>query len=345
MGAIRCGHGERSGQGNTRIVIPDDFVGLFAGLPIVEKLKDHGEVVRYTDKPLDKTTLAARLAGATAVITVRAAFTSFPGDLLASLPALRIIAVAGTGTQDVDVVAATRLRIAVANAAGASARSVAETTIALILALAHQIPMLDRGMRAGEWLQSPGWDVEGKILGLVGLGRIAQMVARFAQALDMRVIAWTRQDADTRAEACGAMAVSLDYLYHEADVVSNHLRFGPETRGFIDANAFGAMRPSSVFVDTTRGGIVDEEALIDTLRRRAIAGAALDVFAREPLPMGSPLRTMENVILTPHAAWLTHETSRRMAITSVENVLSFLRDEPINLVNPEVLASGLQRLS
>lgn len=322
-----------------RIVIADDFVGLFADLPELDALGRLGEVVRHTDRPANEPALASRLAAASAAITVRAAFTRFPEPLLKALPGLRLIAVAGTGTQDVDVAAATRLGIGVANAAGASARSVAETTIGLILALAHQIPLLDRGVRAGQWPQPFGCDVEGRVLGLLGLGRIAQMVVRFARGLDMRVIAWTRRDAVARAAACGAEAVPLDRLWQDADVVSNHLRFVPETRGFIGRRAFDAMRPTAFFVDTTRGGIVDEEALIDALRRGVIAGAALDVFAREPLPPDSPLRAMDNVILTPHAAWLTQETSRRMAVTSIENVRAFFAGAPTNLVNPEVLGS------
>lgn len=333
MGAVTAS------RGTPRIVIADDFVGLFADLPELDTLRQLGAVVRYTDRPADEPALASRLAAASAAITVRAAFTQFPERLLKGLPGLRLIAVAGTGTQDVDVAAATRLGIVVANAAGASARSVAETTIGLILALAHQIPLLDRGVRAGQWPQPLGCDVEGRVLGLLGLGRIAQMVARFARGLDMRVIAWTRRDAAARAAACGAEAVPLDRLWQDAEVVSNHLRFVPETRGFIGRQAFEAMRPTAFVVDTTRGGIVDEEALIDALRRGVIAGAALDVFAREPLPLDSPLRAMDNVILTPHAAWLTHETSRRMAVTSIENVRAFFAGAPTNLVNPEVLGS------
>jgi len=329
--------------GRPRIVIPDDFVGLFADLVELDALRAVGEVVRHTDRPADDGTLAARLAGASAAITVRAAFTRFSADLLAALPDLRLVAVAGTGTQDIDVAAATRLGIAVANAAGASARSVAETTIGLVLALAHQIPRLDRAVRAGNWLQPLGVDVEGRTLGLVGLGRIAEMVARFARGLDMRVIAWTRRDASARAAACGAEAVPLERLWREADFVSNHLRLVPETRGFIGREAFAAMRPTAFFVDTTRGGIVDEDALIDALRRGAIAGAALDVFAREPLPADSPLRAMDNVVLTPHAAWLTHETSRRMAVTSIDNVRAFFEGRPTNLVNPEVLGPAARR--
>lgn len=328
------------GQGTPRIVIADDFVGLFAHLPELDALRKVGEVVRHTDRPADDGALATRLAQASAVLTVRAAFTRFSADLLAALPDLRLIAVAGTGTQDVDVAAATRLGIAVANAAGASARSVAETTIGLILGLVHQIPLLDRAVRIGQWPQPLGCDVEGRALGLVGLGRIAEMVARFARGLDMRVIAWTRRDAAARAAACGAEVVPLERLWRESDIVSNHLRLVPETRGFIGREAFAAMRPTSLFVDTTRGGIVDEEALIEALQTGAIAGAALDVFAREPLPGDSPLRAMDNVILTPHAAWLTHETSRRMALTSIDNVRAFFEGRPTNLVNPEVLGAA-----
>jgi phosphoglycerate dehydrogenase-like enzyme len=329
--------GDAAARGPARIVIADDFVGLFAGLPELDALREVGDVVRHTDRPPDEATLASRLAGARAAITVRAAFTRFPESVLGSLPDLRLIAVAGTGTQDVDVAAATRLGIAVANAGGASARSVAETTIGLVLALTHHIARLDRAVRAGQWPQPLGGDVEGRVLGLVGLGRIAEMVARFARALDMRVIAWTRRDAAARAAACGAEAVPLDRLWREADVISNHLRLVPETRGFIGKGELAAMRPTAFFVDTTRGGIVDEDALIDALRRGVIAGAALDVFAREPLPLDSPLRAMDNVILTPHAAWLTHETARRMAVTSIDNVRAFLAGRPTNVVNPEAL--------
>ncbi|MBI1959241.1 MAG: hypothetical protein HYS36_08450 [Candidatus Rokubacteria bacterium] len=152
-----------------------------------------------------------------------------------------------------------------------------------------------------------------------------------------------RRDAAARAAGCGAEAVPLERLWREADVVSNHLRLVPETRGFIGRAAFAAMRPTAFFVDTTRGGVVDEQALIDALHLGAIAGAALDVFAREPLSPDSPLRALDDVILTPHAAWLTHETSRRMAVTSIDNVRAFFDGRPANLVNRDVLAGAASR--
>lgn len=320
-----------------RIVIPDDFPPAYSGRPEVDDLRRLGEVVIHLSKARDRRELLDRLAGAHALLNVRA-YTRLDAAMLAELPDLALIAVFGTGTDNIDLDAAARLGIAVANAPGANARSVAEHAVALALAVARAIPRHDRELRAGRWVHFEGPELEGKTFGVVGLGAIGRHTARIAAAFGMRVLGWSNRRDEARARACGVELVELDELLRRADIVSLHLAAAERTRGIIGPRELALLKPSAILVNTARAALVDEAALVETLRAGRIFGAGLDVFLEEPLPAGHPFTTLDNVVLAPHAGWVTREARERLLRLPVENIAAYLAGRPQNIVNPEALA-------
>jgi phosphoglycerate dehydrogenase-like enzyme len=315
------------------VVVPDDINGAYAAFDGVAELEALGEVVIHGTRPRDEVELAERVKPATAIISFRPAFTRFPAAVIQAAPQLRLICISGTGVEDVDVAEATRRRIAVANVVGSANRAVAELCVALMFACARGLPVQDRSVRAGEWRSSPGMELGGKTLGIVGLSGISSELIPMARGLGMRVVSWSRNNDPARAERAGATAVSLDEVLENADVVSLHLRLNAETRHFLDAKRIARMKRGAILVNTARGGLVDEAALVEALRSGRLQGAGLDVFAVEPLPRESPLRTLDNVVMTPVSGWNTRDASRRMIAASVDNVVAFFRGRPQNIVN------------
>jgi phosphoglycerate dehydrogenase-like enzyme len=175
------------------------------------------------------------------------------------------------------------------------------------------------------------------------LGLIGQEMARLGQALGMRVIAWSFRDDHARAAALGVEQVSLEELLSRADVVSLHVRNSPEAKGLIGRDQIARMKPTAILINTARGAVVDEAALADALRENRIAGAGLDVFVQEPLPKEHPFAGLENVVLTPHIGWVTHEASERLAAAPVENIARYLAGAPTSVVNPAALEHPKQR--
>lgn len=251
-------------------------------------------------------------------------------DLLAAAGRLRVIGRAGVGLDNVDVDAASLRGVTVMNTAGANAVAAAEHTLALLLALCRHVPQADAALRAGEWHRGQflGLQLYRKTLGIVGLGRVGAQVAKRARAFGMRVIAFSPHVADDVARELKVTLVSLDDLLARADFITLHTTLRPETRGLIGAGAIERMKRGVRLVNCARGALVDEAALVDALRSGHVAGAALDVFAAEPLPADSPLRTLPNVVLTPHLAASTVEAQRDAGLRIVDQVLAALRDFP-----------------
>jgi len=259
---------------------------------------------------------------------------------------LWVISRTGAGVDNVDVAAATDFGILVTSVPGANTKTVVEHALALILSLMKQIPLMDREARQDHFdirFQNIPRDLNRKTLGLVGLGRIGSELARICrQAFDMVILA---HDPYLSVEAQAAFQgwvefCDLERLFRESDVISLHLPLLPSTQKMIGAKEFGRMKPDAFLVNTSRGGVLDEEALIQFLKEKRIAGAGLDVFAREPLEKDNPLKTLDNVILTPHTAALTKECVIRLATEAVEtavNVLQGKKPEDETVVNPEVL--------
>jgi phosphoglycerate dehydrogenase-like enzyme len=307
----------------TRVAILDDWGGMIRPLAPWTRLDGRAAVDAYQDTLSDESALARRLAPYDVIVPVRER-TRITAGLIARLPALRLIALAGRWTGQVDLPAAAARGVVVTETEG-SAVNAFEHTIALMMALVRRVPQEDRAMRAGRWQTPPlGVDMAGKTLGIVGLGKIGGKMAAFGRLLGMRVLATGYTLTDERASAAGASRVDLDTLLRDSDVVSLHLRLSDRSRGLIGARQLALMKPTAFLVNTARGPIVDEAALLDVLRGRRIAGAALDVFDAEPLPAGHPLLALDNVVLTPHLGFVTAEGYAVFFGQAVESILAFL---------------------
>ncbi|MBM4438232.1 MAG: hydroxyacid dehydrogenase [Actinobacteria bacterium] len=319
-----------------RIVIPDNAPPMYppAGHPSLRALERLGEVTLISEPGAnDAGTLVQRLAGATVAVNVRA-YARFTAEVLGRLPDLRHVAIIGTGTDNVDLVAATAQGVVVTNTPGVTRRSVAEHALALLFACARNIPRHDQTVRAGDWRHHPGRELHGKTAGVVGLGVIGQEFAKLAVALGLRVIAWSPRHDPARAAACGAELRELDHLYAEADIVSLHVRSTPQTRQLVNASALAKMRDGVILINTARGALIDDVALVAALRSGKVAMAGLDVFDPEPLPPGHPFRELPNVVLTPHAAIATPEANDALLDAVAANIANWAAGRPGSVVNP-----------
>jgi phosphoglycerate dehydrogenase-like enzyme len=207
-----------------------------------------------------------------------------------------------------------------------------ELTWGLILSLARSIPRESAAMRAGAWQSTMGIGLHGKTLGVIGLGRLGTDVARIGKAFGMQVIAWSQNLTRDRTDALGVELVAKDALFQRADVVTVHLVLGDRTRGILGERELAMMKPTALLINTARGPIVDEHALIHALRHSVIAGAALDVFDEEPLPVDHPLRRLENALLTPHLGYVTTENYRLAYGEAVEDIRAFLAGAPVRVI-------------
>ncbi len=292
--------------------------------------------VRIAGAYADEATMVKAARDAVAIL---ARLGTISAPVIAAAPGLRIVACHGSGVDDVDLDAATAAGVVVTNAGAANASAVAEYTFALLLALVRRVPQADRSMRSDGWDRAPlvGVGLEGRILGVVGLGQIGRRVARIGMGFGMTVLA-----CDPKPVVPDGLAVRLaplPVLLSEADVVTLHARSSRATRGIVDARAFSMMRPGGFLVNTARGDLVDQGAMLASLRSGHLAGAALDVYDLEPLPLESPLRTMENVVLSPHVAAQTADAVRAMGFAAARAILAELAGErPLSVYNPEVYA-------
>jgi phosphoglycerate dehydrogenase-like enzyme len=317
-----------------RIVIPDDAPPVMAPSQAYRKLLEQSPVDYHDTLPATEERLIERVAGAEIVINIRSS-TRFTDNVFRRSTALRLVSLWGTGTDNVDLAAAARHGVTVTNTPGVSAISIAEHALALMLAVARRIPRVDAEVRQGHWPRGQAAQMHGKTLGIIGLGAVGRQFARIGEGIGMRVIAWTMHPDP----ALGFTLVALDNLLGTSDVVSLHLRLSDETRGFIGQRELEKMKPSAILINTARGPIVNEPALLEALASGRIAGAGLDVFEIEPLPDGHPLTRLENVVLTPHSAGVTPEALEAGLALSIENVWNFLRGHPTNVV----VSSGATR--
>jgi phosphoglycerate dehydrogenase-like enzyme len=320
-----------------KIVILDDWNHFYETLPGIARLRERGEVVIYDDRATGEA-LVERLRGAQVVCSNRER-TRFPASLLEQLPDLRLISQSGPAGGHIDLQAATRLGIAVAGSQGASNGSlgVAELAVGLMLSLVRDIPRNDQRVRQRDWSAPVNIVLAGKTLGIIGLGRIGRQTAKICQAIGMSVIAWGPTLTPERAAESGVEYVAFDELFPRADVLSISSRLSELTHGIVGAEQLAAMKPTAYLVNTSRGPIVQEAALVQALEQRRIAGAGLDVFDEEPLPADHPLLKLDNVVLTPHIGWVTVDHFSRMAEGVMENAINFIDGQPTGIANPEAL--------
>ncbi|HEX9842140.1 MAG TPA: D-2-hydroxyacid dehydrogenase family protein [bacterium] len=262
--------------------------------------------------------------------------TAFPRELLQRLPQLRLLTTAGMRNAAIDVDAATALGILVCGTSG-SVTATMELTWGLMLALVRHIPSEHTRMAEGRWQESVGIGLAGRTLGLIGLGRIGQQMVPIAKNFGMRVVAWSQNLTAEAAAKAGAERLDKDVLLAEADIVSIHLKLSERTTGLLGARDLARMKRTAYLVNTSRGPIVEEAALLEALEQGRIAGAALDVYDEEPLPARHPLRALKNVVLTPHLGYVTEETYAQFYGDTLENIRAYLEGTPSRVLNPDVL--------
>ena len=293
----------------------------------VDTLKQRFEVI-YDPSLVDRRDALLTILGTTDGLIVRNR-TQVDSVLIDAAPRLQVVGRLGVGLDNIDLPACRTRGIEVFPATGANANAVAEYVIAMALVLLRGAYRSSQDVASGVWSKealSNGRELSGKLLGIVGFGSIGQLTARKASALGMRVLGFDPAvDSNSAAwEKAGARSVSLDELITTSDAVSLHLPLTPETKNFIDRSRIASMKRDAVLINSARGGIVDETALAEMLRSGHLAGAALDVFAKEPLPAGSPLADCPNLLLTPHIAGLTRESNQRVSSLVVEKVSTYL---------------------
>jgi len=311
-----------------KIAILDDYQEVALGFGDWGSLGAEIEV--FTKPFADPADVVGRLRDFDVVVAMRER-TRFPAEVLDRLPALKLLVSTGPRNAAIDVAAARRNGVVVSST-GYIAVPAAEHTWALILAAARNVPLESRNMREGGWQTTVGTILSGKTLGLLGLGRLGAGAAKIGQAFGMETIAWSQNLTREKAASHGVTAVSKAELFARADVLSVHLVLGDRSRGLVGAPELAAMKPTAMLVNTARGPIVDEAALVDALRRKEIAVAALDVYDVEPLPSEHPLRKLDNVVLTPHIGYVTREAYELFYRDAIEDIAAFQAGSPIRVM-------------
>ena len=314
-----------------RVAILDDYLNVALELGDWSSLHGKAELFVF-DKPFASQDEAAeKLANFEIIVGMRER-TAFSSNLLKRLPNLKLLITTGMRNRSFDMEAATEQGITICGTDSAG-QPTAELTWAILLGLACQIPAHDRGMKSGQWQTKLNGNVGGKTLGVVGLGKLGSAVARVGLAFGMKVIAWSQNLTDERAAEVGAIRVEKKTLLSQSDYVSIHLILSDRSRGLIGAEELKQMKPSAYLVNTSRGPIVDEDALLEALQNHKIAGAGIDVYSEEPLPVGSPFRTLDNVLLTPHMGYVATNNISRMYSDAAEDIAAFLDGNPVRVLN------------
>lgn len=314
-----------------KIALLDDYQSVAIEMADWDALSA-AEVTAFADHLVDEDQLVARLSGFDVIMAMRER-TPFERALFARLPKLKLLVTSGMHNAAIDLEAATEHGVIVCGTSG-RLFATAELTWGLILACLRRIPAEDRAIREGRWQVSVGRELDGKTLGVLGLGRLGSRVARVGQAFGMRVLAWSQNLTSDRAGEVGAELVSKETLLRESDVVTIHLVLGDRTRGLLRASELALMKSSAYLINTSRGPIVEEGALVEALRTGDIAGAGIDVFDVEPLPLDHPLRSMPNTVITPHTGYVTEETYTVFYGEALENIQAFVSGDPVRVLNP-----------
>ncbi|MEX0408253.1 D-2-hydroxyacid dehydrogenase family protein [Aquibium sp. LZ166] len=318
----------------TSCAILDDYQDAARGAADWNRISGNVAIERFADHIADRAALAERLAKFEVIVAMRER-TAFDDDLFSRLPNLKLLITTGMVNAAIDLDAAKRHGVMVCGTRG-SVGPAAELAFGLLLSVMRNIPAESANFHAGgdQWQLSVGRDLNGKTLGVVGIGKLGQRVARYGQAFGMNVIGWSKNVTPERCEALGiGYAATLRDLLAGSDAVSLHLTLNAETRGIIGERELAAMKRDAVIVNTSRGPLVDEAALVAALRDGRLGGAGLDTFDQEPLPAGHPLRGMANVVATPHLGYVTAETYAIYYADAVEDIAAWLAGSPVRVLN------------
>jgi len=330
-----CSTGARKGGSRTppvtRIAILDDYQNVALTSADWDSIPGDTEIVTFRHHIPGEDAVVESIADFEVVVAMRER-TPFPASLIERLPKLRLLVTTGMRNLAIDMQAAARRGVPVCGTALVPYAAF-EHAWALILALTKHIPREDRVMREGGWQAGVSEGLHGKTLGILGLGKLGARVARVAHAFDMRVVAWSQNLTDEQAAEHGATRVDKNALFRDSDIITIHLVLSDRTRGLIGRKELTLMKPTAMLVNTSRGPIVDESALVDALRAGTIAGAGLDVFDTEPLPPDHPLRSLPNTVLTGHTGYVMQENYALSYSQAVEDIKAWLEGEPMRVLN------------
>ena len=314
-----------------KIAILDDYQQVAKGSAEWGVLGPDTEVDSFAHNIADADELVRKLEPYEVIVAMRER-TRFPAQVIDALPNLKLLISTGGRNPSIDAEACARRGIALCAAHGAPSghASTAEVAWALVLALTKRIPQSEKAMRSGGWQESVITEaLSGKTLGVLGLGRLGKYVARYGQAFGMKVIAWSPNLTDERAGEVSVKRVDKEALFRESDVISVHMVSNAATRGIVGAGEIAAMKRTAYIVNTSRGPLIDEQALMAALTERRIAGAGLDVFWIEPLPKDHPVRRLDNVVLTPHLGYVVDENLKRFYENALKNIQAWRAGEPL----------------
>jgi phosphoglycerate dehydrogenase-like enzyme len=314
-----------------RIAILDDY--QHAALTSADWGSLDAEVSVFHSHIPDTGDLVAELRPFDVIVAMRER-TPFTSERIGLLPQLQLLVTTGMRNASIDVAAANAAGITVCGTRG-SAGATPELTWALILSLVRHVPAEDRAIREGGWQHTLGFGLSGRTLGVVGFGNIGRRVAAIGQAFGMEVIAWSQHLSAGVAAEHGVTAVSKDELFATSDVITVHYKLSDRSAGLVGERQLGLMKPTAFIVNTSRGPIVDSDALLTALSSGAIAGAALDVYDEEPLPGGNPLRSAPRTVLTPHVGYVTDDGYRMFYGDAVEDIAAFAAGRPVRVLSPE----------
>ncbi len=315
-----------------RLAILDDYQDVAHGFADWAALEAEGVAVTTFREPFaSRDALVSALADVSIVIAMRER-TAFPREVFEKLPALQLLVTTGMANASIDVAAATDHGVTVCGTPG-SPTAAPELTWALLLAAARHLPAEENSLRAGTWQSTVGFELAGKTLGIVGLGKIGRRVAGYGRAFGMDIVAWSQNLTAGAAEEAGARLVSKEELFRASDVVTLHLRLSPRSENTVGEAELRLLGPEGILVNTARGPLVNQDALIRALSQGWIRGAALDVFDEEPLPAGHPLLAAPNTVLSPHLGYVTQESYREFYGGAFEDVTAWLAGSPIRTIS------------
>lgn len=312
-----------------RLAILDDYQDVAHGFADWASLQGVSTSV-FREPFQSEDALAAALADVRIVVAMRER-TPFPRSVLERLPGLKLLVTTGMANAAIDVAAAQELGITVCGTPG-SPTAAPELTWGLLLALARHLPTEENSLRAGTWQTTVGMELAGKTLGVVGLGKIGRRIAAYGQAFGMDVLAWSQNLTGEAAAEVGALKVSKEDLFRNSDVVTLHLRLSPRSEGIVGERELRQLGPEGLLVNTSRGPLVEQDALVRALNEGWIRGAALDVFDTEPIPAAHPLLSTPNTVLSPHLGYVTQESYRQFYGGAFEDVKAWLEGSPVRVI-------------
>lgn len=323
-----------------KLAILDDYMKVALDSADWERIRKRGVEITAFDTAFASQDDAAAKLRPFEIVNLLRERTHFPRTLIERLPNLKLIAMTGRRAPSLDIPAATDHGVLVCNThGGEGGASTSEMAWTLLLAGARDLVNAEKGVRAGRWHEGirAGTVLEERRLGLVGLGRLGTRMAGYAKAFGMDVVAWSQNLTPERAAEAGAKYVSKEELFSTADFISIHVVLSDRTRKLIGASDFARMKPSAILVNTSRGPIIDEAALVEALRQKKFAHAALDVYDREPLPADHPLKSLGNVTLAPHLGYVNTDVFKTFYGEALKNIEAYLDGKPTNVLNPDVL--------